>query len=187
MPRTTKWLCNLALACACLPAAALADDDLADALRGCASITDVADRMNCYDSLAAAQATPPHSAPADPVPPNAVPLPPKTAPATEAYANGAAAPDTMVPAIDNEVGREQLRGDDGVEPPKYTAKVVECKRNSVGRLFFVLENGQIWKQSDHARFRRRDCEFDVTLTRDALGYKLKINGTKSNYRVARVQ
>ena len=89
--------------------------------------------------------------------------------------------------ITDDVGREQIEPAGDKNTVEYRGRVTQCKKNSSGRVFFFLENGQIWKQTDYARMRYRVCDFEITLTRDAFGYKMKIIDKKASYRVSRVK
>ena len=153
-----------------------AQDALSDRMRDCASLDDKDARVRCYDALADrnthetgdAQQT---SADA-PVNADMADVDPDTANAS--------------PDMD-EFGREQLPEPNEADNVEYSARVTGCENTQSGQVYFFLENGQIWKQKDYKKLRYRNCDFDVTLTRDLFGYKLKIVDTKSSFRVARVK
>jgi len=42
-----------------------------------------------------------------------------------------------------------------------------------------FDNEQLWKQSGAGRYRFSECDFDVTITKDFFGYKMKIDGGKT--------
>jgi hypothetical protein len=54
--------------------------------------------------------------------------------------------------------------------------VTSCRQASDGRWFFTFDSGQIWKQSSAGHYRFKDCEFDVTITKDMFSYKMAIDG-----------
>lgn len=186
MNRTTQSILRTALvfaACALPTSWTVAQDELGAELRRCASLPDEDGRIRCYDALAQRELqdreeTEPPAMPPQPVESSSVP---QESDAKEITQAGKAV------AISDDIGREQVERDDEAGNVEYHARVTSCKKNSSGRLFFFLENGQIWKQTDYATFRYRTCDFDITLTKDSFGYKMKIAGKKSSYRVSRVQ
>lgn len=157
-------------------------DALQAELLRCAALPAETERVKCYDALA--QRDPRQadtSAAVEPEKSEAVedpPAPPE--PVTETSS-------AQTVEITDDVGSEQVAGSDDEEAAVYHATVTSCRKNSSGKVFFFFENGQIWKQTDYSRFRYRECEFDVTLTRDAFGYKMKIVDQKASYRVSRVK
>ena len=168
----TLWLSN-----------SMAQQDALQAeLLRCAALPAETARVKCYDALAQRDPQPAEtgaaSKPEEPKPVEDPPLPPD--PETEPSS-------AQTVEITDDVGREQLDGDEDTQAEVYHATVTSCKKNSSGRVFFFFENGQIWKQTDYSRFRHRECNFDITLTRDAFGYKMKIADQKASYRVSRVK
>lgn len=182
---TTRHLLSLAAA---LPLAlwlsdALAEEDALQAeLRRCAALPAEMDRVKCYDALAQRDPQPAETGaeggPEESKPVEDPPLSPE--PVTEPLS-------VQTVEITNEVGREQVEVGDDANATVYSARVTRCQENSSGRVFFFLDNGQVWKQTDYSRMRYRECDFDVTLTRDAFGYKMKVVDKKSSYRVSRVK
>ena len=61
----------------------------------------------------------------------------------------------------------------------YRGHVRSCGQLSDDRWYFVFDNEQLWKQSGAGRYRFRECDFDVTITKDFFGYKMKIDGGKT--------
>ena len=168
----TLWLSN-----------SMAEQDALQAeLLRCAALPAETERVKCYDALAQRDLRPTEPGAAgkreEPKPVEDPPLPPE--PVTEPSS-------AQTVEITDEVGREQVGDSDDAKATAYSARVTSCQKNSSGRVFFFLDNGQIWKQTDYARIRYRECDFDVTLTRDAFGYKLKVVDKKSSYRVSRVK
>jgi len=160
-----------------------AQDVLGTQLRRCASLHDEDERMRCYDALARQEMPEEKDAAAPAVSAESSEPPPAAQePAAEEST------ETMkAVAISDDVGREQVERGDVAGNVEYHSRITSCKKNSSGRVFFFLENGQIWKQTDYATFRYRSCDFDITLTKDSFGYKMRIAGKKSSYRVSRVQ
>jgi hypothetical protein len=63
--------------------------------------------------------------------------------------------------------------------------VRSCQEASDKRWFFVLDSGEVWKQSGGRARRFKDCDFDVTIRRDIFGYKMEIDGDDKTVRVRR--
>jgi hypothetical protein len=165
------------------PSAAMAEQDaLQDELRRCAGLPAEADRIKCYDALAGRDPGPAGTGAADRA---EEPKAAEDPPVLPEPVTGASSEQSV--GITDDVGREQLDGGEETEAAVYHARVTSCQKNSSGKTFFFFENGQVWKQTDYSRFRYRDCNFDVALTRDAFGYKMKIADKKASYRVSRVK
>ena len=67
------------------------------------------------------------------------------------------------------------------------ARVTRCEKDARKKYYFVFDNGQVWKQVSDKRLRYRECEFDVTITRDFFGYKMQVDGEKGRIRIDRIQ
>jgi len=52
---------------------------------------------------------------------------------------------------------------------------------------FYLEGGQVWKQVGDKRLYFKDCDFNVTISKDFFGYKMQREGEKSRFRVSRLR
>ena len=50
-----------------------------------------------------------------------------------------------------------------------------------------FSNGQVWKQSKNDRVHFRDCNFDVTITKDFFGYKMQQEGENRRIRIKRLK
>ena len=148
-----------------LPATATADSAADDGIARCATVNDGAARLACYDKLAGRQ----DSSPA------AVALPSKVSPAP------VAPPDDLGAEA---LGRKEEKKDD--EAP-VQAKVIRCVRDARKDYHFYLEGGQVWKQLSDKKLYYKECEFNVTISRDYFGYKMQIEGEKSRLRVKRVR
>ena len=149
-------------------------------LATCRSIADDTERLACYDGLVD---TPPPASPAAPAvveEPEAEPAPEPPPAPTEA-----AAP----PPVPEDLGAEVLPDKPGedAEPEKFSATVIRCGESVDGRYLFYFENGQIWKQAKDNRLYFRDCQFDVTITKDFFGYKMQQVGEKKRIRIRRVR
>ena len=65
--------------------------------------------------------------------------------------------------------------------------MTRCEKDSRKKFFFYLEGGQVWKQVSDKKLYFRDCNFDVTISKDFFGYKMQRVGEKSRFRVSRVR
>ena len=102
----------------------------------------------------------------------------------------ASAPSRSQPLpLTQEVGEEQLdlKMRTEREPESFQGRVIECKQDSSKKWYFVFDNGQVWKQRANARLTNRDCDFEVTITKDGFGYKMQIEGEGSKIRVGRIR
>jgi len=68
---------------------------------------------------------------------------------------------------------------------KPAAAEVESPAVDDNRYFFILDSGEIWKQSGGRTHRFKDCSFDVTIRKDVFGYKMTIDGDDKTVRVRR--
>ncbi len=77
-----------------------------------------------------------------------------------------------------------------VDQPEYAAVVTRCEEaKQERRLYFFMENGQVWKQSNAGRLRLKDkeCQFEVTIRKDTFGWILRIPSEDRKLRVRRVR
>jgi hypothetical protein len=185
------------LLCLPLPTTAAGIDDVAR----CAGIDDDSSRLACYDKVAgrvravraaeADVATPPAAAPV----PAAAPSPATPHPvaaiddaAAAAPAQAAAAPAEQAPAqLTDEFGAERLEGRSGGQEISVRATVTGCRQDASDRYYFYFDNGQVWKQKDSRRLHYRQCEFDVTISRDFFGYKMQLDGDDKTTRIDRIR
>jgi hypothetical protein len=91
--------------------------------------------------------------------------------------------------LTEEVGQEQLDSKDKPhqEPEAYAGRVTECQQDASNKWYFVFDNGQVWKQRSNARLPVGECDFSVTITKDAFGYKMQIEGEGKKIRIGRVR
>lgn len=150
-----------------LATAALAQSDLADALRKCAAVESDAARLTCFDAIAnpLVKAESQTSEPGE---------------ATELVDGNQPKP------LSDDVGKGAVAGE---EAPRiiYTATVTRCEHNRrLNEFLFFLENGQIWKMSNFRRPIVVKCSFDVTIEQDFFGFKMDIPSENASFRVSRV-
>jgi hypothetical protein len=65
------------------------------------------------------------------------------------------------------------------EKKTYRGHVQSCGQMSDNKWYFVFDNGQVWKQSSNGSYRFKQCDFDVTISKDFFSYKMKIDGGKT--------
>jgi hypothetical protein len=137
----------------------------------CAELENADARLACYDEVIG---------PSSSSPPNPE--------AAEKEPTGTAQRSEAVP-LTQDVGEEQL--DDykrsESEPTIIQGRVTECKTDASNKLYFVFDNGQVWKQRSNARLSNRECDFPVTITKDAFGYKMQIDGEGKKIRIGRIR
>ena len=68
---------------------------------------------------------------------------------------------------------------------KFSGHVKSCKKSFDGRWFYIFDNDQVWKQVGSHKYRHKNCDFDVTLSRDFFGYIMRIDDQKLKIRVNR--
>ena len=81
--------------------------------------------------------------------------------------------------LPDDLGIEKKEKKRAAEKKKYRGHVRSCGQMSDDRWYFVFDNGQMWKQSSDGNYRFKQCDFDVTITEDFFGYKMKIDGGKT--------
>ncbi len=139
------------------PTVQAADFDVRSALSDCRNISDESKRLSCYDAVE-------HS------------LSEQTTDANNEALNSFGA--EQLPRSD-----EQIRRDN----PSVNAKVTRCTRGSNKKLYFYLENGQVWRQKSDRRLRVKACQFNVEISKDFFGYIMKRIDEDLRIRVARVR
>lgn len=147
---------------ALIPAGAAADDTVASLLR-CAGQGDDAQRLACYDKLAARYQG-------------------------QAASDGGEASGPRVPEAEAEewFGMESRAASSGLD--EVRANVVGGFTGWDGRTQFELDNGQVWVQTTADRFRHTGADLPVVIRRGALGgFLLSPDGLKRSVRVRRVR
>jgi len=67
------------------------------------------------------------------------------------------------------------------------ARVTRCEKDARKKYYFVFENGQVWKQVSDKRLSYKQCDFEVTITKDFFGYKMQPDGEDRRVSIARVK
>ncbi len=206
-------LLMIAAGCA-LSFAAAAASSVEEELKQCAALQDQAARLACYDGIVARMPgaeppTPEVTAPvveqpseeavvvaaeqasdeAESIAADAEQVSVVAAAAEQASDEAAAAAAAEEAAAAKAANDEQLAtlGQPG-EQLEVQARVVRCTRDSRRRYYyFYLENGQIWKQKSDRRLRYKECNFNVTITKDFFGYRMVPEGETGKIRIARVK
>lgn len=190
--RTGLSISALVIAFASLVATpAAAQQSLRAGLEKCATITNAAERLFCFDSLAADQDAPqPNSGAAastttrtsssmsTPVASARPPMQPTSQPPTDA---------TSGPASDNSsFGRELEQTREG--PQSITSRYSGSFTGWSGDTEFELENGQVWRQVETGRLVFDAERPVITIRRGWFGaFYLKVEGANKQIRVKRVK
>jgi hypothetical protein len=170
----------LAVAAITAAAATRADDAIMDAVGRCATIDAAKERLACYDQIAG----PSHAAPVAPSVAAAAPVAePASAPAPAARPVAGAA--GTLDDIDAETKPKAAREEQ--EELLVRARVTRCEKDARKKYYFVFENEQVWKQVSDKRLTYRECDFEVTITKDFFGYKMQPDGEKGRIRIVRVK
>lgn len=123
----------------------------------CAAITDDGERLGCFDALAS----------------------------------------TLDARPENQ-GDSEIPEDLGLKKPKedkekkaeetYAVVISKCEQSrATKRMFFYLDNGQVWKQKNDGWITKRNCASTGKISKDFWGYTLYIDQKKDTIRVSRVQ
>lgn len=137
------------------------ETSLLDAIRACGKIKDNSERLSCFDAIS----------------------PTDTASATM--------PEPTLEQKKDAFGSQALKarkksfaeasGENNQELDEATFKLLEAGKNRAGKFFFIMENGQVWRQlpADTGRVRipKKLADVEVTIKRKLLGsHILILNG-----------
>ena len=147
--------------------------DPIEELKACAKMTDRDARYACLDNLGE-RVLREESADKKPTPgkvaqPEAV--------TTAAATNAQPQPDDL--------GESTFGDDQESKSIKYSGMTRSCKKGEYGNWYFFLDNGQIWKEVNIRNRRFKECNFNVTITKDRFGYKMRIDASEKSIRVRR--
>jgi hypothetical protein len=146
------------------------DSEIVEKLRGCAQIAIDDERSSCYEELGKS------------VLENEVELNLKTV--NEAQVIQSSTKEDKLP---DSLGGGQFAEKAGVKVETNRGHVTSCKKASDRKWFYIFESGQVWKQVDSRKRRHKDCNFMVTIVKDAFGYKMHIDGQDTKIRIDRRQ
>ncbi|MDX1480964.1 MAG: hypothetical protein R3315_04765 [Woeseiaceae bacterium] len=181
------------------PVTAIGQDviDRAELAR-CAALAGEAERLACFESLAAAgddaaDRVDSNAEVREAEPPAPIPVAPSPDPAPER-----AEPDSRTPtaarsasqanATPEDLGAEHLERFDG-RPDSVELTVEEVWKGGNRMLYFRFSNGQIWRQMESDYFHYpRDAAFDVTIRQSFMGdYQMRRTGSARMTRIVRVK
>lgn len=137
--------------------------DPVEELRICAAITDQNARLVCFDNLGERVL---REEPADRNPAQ-----------QEVRAESETETATNVEPLPDDLGSSKN--------VQYVGLITSCERGHYGDWFFIFDNGQVWKDVNNRRLRFKECNFKATITKDAFGYKMQIDGMDATIRVKR--
>ena len=94
--------------------------------------------------------------------------------------------DQSPPPITDEFG---LAKQEEAEPNvDHSVVITSCKSSSsANRLFFYLDNGQVWRQKNVKWLSKRDCQSNGVIREDFFGFTLFIEAMNKSVRVSRVR
>ncbi|MBN1831333.1 MAG: hypothetical protein JW896_04410 [Deltaproteobacteria bacterium] len=135
-------------------------------LESCAAIEDPAERLACYDTLAGrlpaatAKASGTALSAVDPVAPKADVMDP-AAPSVMPTVPGVE-PTPYAEAI---FGLEHKQKSEEEPPDELRLKWTKKEKDFYGKWVIILENGQVWRQTDSTRFSFKNSEQRVIISR----------------------
>lgn len=138
--------------------------DAAEELKVCARMTDEDARFACFDNLGE-RVLREESADREP------------APEKMAQPEAITATATDVQPLPDDLGNPKN--------VQYGGLITSCKKGYYGNWFFFFDNGQVWKEVNNRNLRFKECNFIATITKDAFGYKMQIDGREKAIRVKR--
>ncbi len=169
-----------------LSIAATAETSIEEKLQQCRALEDQAVRLACYDELASRK---PEAEPATLTVVETDTAAEQTSEETESVTDAMAEVADAPPANDERLatlGQEQV-GVKKSEELELQARVVRCQKDGFRRYFFYFENGQVWKQKSDRRLSYKECDFNITITKDVFGYKMLPEGETRRIRISRVK
>ena len=138
--------------------------DTVEELKVCAKMTDQDARFACFDNLGERVL---REEPADKKPTQEKMAQPEAVTATA----------TNVQPLPDDFGSSKSI--------QYGGLITSCKKGHYGNWYFIFDNGQVWKEVNKRNLRFKECNFNATITRDAFGYKMQIDGIEKTIRVRR--
>jgi hypothetical protein len=167
------------------PGVAISADTIEE-LKACAVMTDDDARLACFDKLGERaleeSSADQKSIQVEKVEPEAVAVAEPEAAAEAAAVTVAAAEAAAETATTIEPLPDDLGSPENVQ---YSTVVTSCKKGYYGDLYFVFDNGQVWKHTGNRRLRLKECNFNATIMKDAFGYKMQADGIDGSIRVKR--
>jgi len=156
-------------------------DTEAESMLRCAALEEDAARLACFDQLLSQPS--PQDADSAESPAPVTPAPPR--PATVDATPSAVPPEEPAPAVLNDdIGRETLGPKDG-EQLMVRGRIVSCRKDRNSKYVFYFDNGQVWRQKDNKNVTWKECDFEVTISKDIFGYRMIRDGDKKQIRIGR--
>jgi hypothetical protein len=167
-------------------AVSLSDQAATQSLESCAAIENPIERLACYDTLAGR--LPAGTAKASGTALSAIgPVAPKA----DVIVPAAPAVTPTVPAVEPKpdakaiFGLEHKQKPEEERPDELQLKWTKKKKDAYGKWIIILENGQVWRQTDSTRFSFNNSEQWVVISRGVLGSFFL--GEPEGYRRIRVE
>lgn len=167
---------------------AMAQEAVGTALNKCAAISDAADRLSCYDALAAVLSPVGDQGAAYVPASRAEPAAAQTTAGVAAATTAVATSQTGAVPLNDDVGKERVQAASEQERTRYASHVTKCEESQPsGQTYFFMDNGQVWKQAKYRRLNFKDCDFEVEITKGTFGYEMHIPSKDRNIRISRIR
>lgn len=158
-------------------------------LKKCAAIKDTIERLACYDTLSGSSSA--DTAKESGISPDAVD---PVSPMTKVIVPDDPAVTPSVPAVKQTPDTEATFGLEHKQKPEkdrsdeLQLKWTEKKKDAYGKWIITMENGQVWHQTDSKRFRFRNPEQRVIVSRGFLnGFFLREPESHTRIRIKRIK
>lgn len=92
-----------------------------------------------------------------------------------------------VQPLPDDLGISKIGDDQESTSVKYSGMVQSCKKGHYGDWYFILDNGQVWKDVGDSRLYFKECNFNVTISEDFFGYKMSIESLDKTIPIRRHQ
>ena len=155
-----------------------------DRVAQCASISEDAQRLACYQDRPSTSARAPDVAPIVEL----ISVPASVAtPDVETSPEIIAAPETRQAKVESDDAAFPIRGRPSqTKGPQVNAVITRVRRNPQGIVYLDLDNGQVWKETTRTKFRYRSG-LAVTISEGTVGStNLHAEGMKKYAKVVRV-
>ena len=139
--------------------------DTIDALKSCARMADAPARTACYEELGARLINSESVVPA--------------------VADSAPPAQSAIETLPEGLGGGEFADKAGDKAESYRGQVTSCQKSADRKWFYIFDNKQVWKQVDRRSRRHQECNFTVTISKDAFGYIMRIEGQEGKIRVDR--
>ena len=170
-------------------AVSLSGQAATQSLESCAAIENPVKRLACYDTLAGR--LPADTGKASGIAPSAVD---PVAPKADVIVPAAPAVTPTVPAVEPTPDAEAIFGlehkqkPEEERPDELQLKWTKKKKDAYGKWIIILENGQVWRQTDSKYFNFEDSEQRVIISRGfGGGFFLKEPESRIRIRVKRAK